>query len=543
MRKSIVEIDRKDIRYKQRTRVARLRQSKLFEFDVPCTRNPLGRRYTEPKIIIIDDEDNNIDKIKNDEEVYKVHKSISNSEDFSEDVECAGGMITCPMCSTDISYLPLYAREAHCDKCTDGKLRIVLARSRTIPLPEVKVVRFPVHTVAVDAFMYMDHTDVQDYFLSHFHADHYQGLCKSWSQGQLYCLQITAALVMYKFKLERERITILDIGKKYYLKSNFRCTALDANHCPGAAIFLFEQLNDTHDVIRSVLHTGDFRASEEMENQIREITNNRALDCVYLDTTYLNPYYNFPLQESVLKTTADFVSSINENGLKSHFGDSQKSILAFTKTHSDHSYKYRYLYLIGRYNVGKERLALAIANRLGTKIFISKDNGRYKILNQYLEWFPDEIITCNPEESSVHLVSFDILSSEQRIETYKNMFPQLYSDVIGFLPTGWSYSNSSRYISSKIIMDRFKESNKRYNYVKSILENGEVDQLKLESFNAKYKPNKRYQVFKIPYSEHSSFKDLCRFGINLEILTIKSTVNIKDAAMHSIWYNTWATIR
>jgi DNA cross-link repair 1A protein len=112
-------------------------------------------------------------------------------------------------------------------------------------------------------------------------------------------------------------------------------TFLDANHCPGAALILFDLpdgktvpvfSNIIHLCIISrsittptyhlamrayptayitlysrytapdsqVLHTGDFRYAAGMPAM--KALAGREIDTVYLDTTYLHPKYTFPLQ-------------------------------------------------------------------------------------------------------------------------------------------------------------------------------------------------------------------------------------------------------
>ncbi|AMD21754.1 HFL102Wp [Eremothecium sinecaudum] len=567
MRRSIVEVDRRTLRYKCRNRVARLRQSRLFEFDVPRTRNLLGSRSREVKkeIITIDDKEDEVvlidddgddDDDDDDDDEADVDSCTTDgfakctSHVVSEGVTDLPGtfyvepQIQCPICCKNLSQLPLYAREAHCDQCTTGEQPVVRKRQRNVPLTDVKMVKFRTLTVVVDGFMFMDHEDVKDYFLSHFHADHYQGICKSWNQGQLYCSQLTADLVMLKFQISSERLTILHPGKVYYITPEVRCTALDANHCPGALIFLFEEVDVHGNVRRSVLHTGDFRANNEIIQQISRITGGRPLDLVYLDTTYLNPYFHFPSQESVLEATAALALSINSKGLQAHFQDKQLSIMAFAKASVKVQSKFRYLYLVGAYSIGKERLAVAIAQKLNTKLYIARDSARYHMVMKYINWFPEGIITHDPFLSCVHLVSFEVLSSKDSINGYLHGFPShLYNDVIGFKPTGWTFNSNSKYIPSDVIIERFKHDNERYKFVVDLLNNSKVDELTLDNFKTQYRPSKRYQMFKAPYSEHSSFKDLCNFGTSLEMLSIKSTVGLNDVDMHALWFNTWTIIR
>jgi len=106
--------------------------------------------------------------------------------------------------------------------------------------------RLPGTSVLTDAFMFTrtiqamrwpaEHPPL--FFLSHFHADHYAGLSRSWSTGSIFCSDITARLVRNAFGDGPHLVplpmhTRLEIGQ-------VRVTLIDAHHCPGAVIFVFE---------------------------------------------------------------------------------------------------------------------------------------------------------------------------------------------------------------------------------------------------------------------------------------------------------------
>ncbi len=50
------------------------------------------------------------------------------------------------------------------------------------------------------------HIKAPTWLLTHFHADHYGGLTKGWSQGRLVCTPTTARLVQQKIKVAAARI-------------------------------------------------------------------------------------------------------------------------------------------------------------------------------------------------------------------------------------------------------------------------------------------------------------------------------------------------
>ena len=86
---------------------------------------------------------------------------------------------------------------------------------------------------------------------------------------------------------------------------SIRVTLLDANHCPGAVMFLIE------DESRAILYTGDIRSERWWVNTLTRnpvvvpyTSGLRCLDRVYLDTTFAanqSLYRDFPSKAEGLK--------------------------------------------------------------------------------------------------------------------------------------------------------------------------------------------------------------------------------------------------
>ncbi|KAI9744485.1 MAG: hypothetical protein M1818_002014 [Claussenomyces sp. TS43310] len=155
-------------------------------------------------------------------------------------------------------------------------------------------------------------------FLSHVHSDHLTGL-ENLKSPFIYCSAGTKQLLL---RLERRfhhvnyELGILESHKQRYKHlskllrtiplstptsielapdNEIQVTLFDANHCPGAVMFLFE--NERH----AVLYTGDVRAEPWFVNSLSrspyliEYTSNmRTLDCVYLDTSFTKQELKFP---------------------------------------------------------------------------------------------------------------------------------------------------------------------------------------------------------------------------------------------------------
>src|SRR3989338_5530009 len=102
------------------------------------------------------------------------------------------------------------------------------------------------------------------YFLTHMHGDHISGLQDDWQNGTLYCSETTRKLVLNRWTIEPSRIIGLPLNEPKAIalerkgKECMTVTLVDANHCPGAVMFIFEGYFGVY------VHCGDFRLAEAM---------------------------------------------------------------------------------------------------------------------------------------------------------------------------------------------------------------------------------------------------------------------------------------
>jgi DNA cross-link repair 1A protein len=94
------------------------------------------------------------------------------------------------------------------------------------------------------------------YFLTHCHSDHTVGLRRNFA-ASIYCSPVSARLLAHDWGLRAPQVQELRLGQPRVLQG-VTVTAIDANHCPGAVMLLFEVLGPGGAVSR-ILHTGDCR--------------------------------------------------------------------------------------------------------------------------------------------------------------------------------------------------------------------------------------------------------------------------------------------
>ncbi|XP_055786776.1 DNA cross-link repair 1A protein isoform X1 [Salvelinus fontinalis] len=329
---------------------------------------------------------------------------------------------------------------------TDGEQR----ESKRCPFYK----KIPGTKLAVDAFQYGLVEGITTYFLTHFHSDHYGGLKKS-STFHIYCNSITGNLVKSKLRVAEQYVHILPMNTQVTV-DGFKVTLLDANHCPGAAMLLLF-LPDG----QTVLHTGDFRADPSME-AYHELLSCRV-QTLYLDTTYCSPEYTFPTQQEVINLAAN------------------TAVMCVTLNP-------RTLVVCGSYSVGKEKVFLALAEVLGSKVCLSRDkfNTMCCLESERIR----QLITTDWKAAKVHVLPMMQLNFKN-LQAHLSRFSGQYDQLVAFKPTGWTFSQRVEAVED----------------IKPMV-HGNIS------------------IYGIPYSEHSSYLELRRFVQWLRPLKIIPTVNV-----------------
>lgn len=313
--------------------------------------------------------------------------------------------------------------------------------------------KIPGTKLVVDAFRYGPIEGITAYFLTHFHSDHYGGLTKH-STLPIFCNKITGNLVKSKLKIPEQYVHILPMNTEVTVEG-VKVILLDANHCPGAAMLLLI-LPDG----QRILHTGDFRADPSMETYPELLSC--SIQTLYLDTTYCSPEYTFPKQQEVINyaaNTAFELVTLNP----------------------------RTLVVCGSYSVGKEKVFLALADVLGSKVCLSRDKFNTMCCLESEE--VKQRITTDWKSAQVHVLPMMQLNVK-KLQDHLARFTAKYDKLVAFKPTGWTFSQQ----------------------VESVED--------IEPY-----VNGNISIYGIPYSEHSSFLELKRFVQWLKPMKIIPTVN------------------
>lgn len=539
--------------------------------------------------------------------------------------------VPCPVCNRDLGYLELNTRVQHVEMClvapkkepkkegtkkpslpADPRTRYKNTIIKTLdapkiikhptahgertrpPIPQLKLMDFPVtantsYKVSVDAFSFAPHEQISQYFLTHFHSDHYGGITKKWSYYRvflcleeyeddskyrpiIYATKVTSRLLTLRFGIDPRFIKDLDFDTRYCIKTfengnpadvakgghesseldpGLYVTPITANHCPGAAIFLFESVAVDHSIYR-ILHCGDFRVNNTILQHplikpFHALGGTLLLDKVYLDTTYMDPKYNFPKQESVCNTTADMFRKLvytkghETKSISNWLGILKQSrITDFMKAPTT---KKKYLILVGTYLIGKENLAIAILKKLNDcpiyVLCINSRNDKLDIVRTYENEHLDKYVsrddlgndTC---DCVVHLVPMNIVGSKGEIANYFNLnrYYEKFEQCVGIRPTGWSFKEKKvDAAGNEDVIEDYGDFETTINLPRAHAINTFAD-IMLEQPPYEFtdispckSQSNLYNIYSLPYSEHSSFRELSYFGIFLNIGTIIPTVN------------------
>lgn len=435
------------------------------------------------------------------------------------------------------------------------------AYERTCPFYKI----MPGFSICVDAFRYGAVQGCKAYFLSHFHSDHYIGLTARWCHGPIYCSKVTGSLVRNQLRTAAKWVVELEFDKSYDIPGTEGATVtmIPANHCPGSSLFLFEKTmkQGANSRVQRILHCGDFRAcpahvqhpllKPEIADSIPGKIKQQKIDICYLDTTYLNPRYSFPPQNDVIKACADLCGSMSpdpnckDDIWEKASGQGIPTVSKFfpntkpeenEKVDTKEKPPHRLLVICGTYSIGKERICISIAKALKSKIFASP--GKIKICKQLDDPELSALLTSDPLEAQVHMQMLMEIRAET-LQEYLNSYKPYFSRIVGLRPSGWNFRPAGKSIGANIPPGSI--------HTQQILhDKGWRTRFGYKDFIPQRGSTKEAMCFGVPYSEHSSFRELAMFLMSLRIEKVVPTVNVGSEQSRKRmkgWIDRWLSER
>ncbi|KAI3427032.1 hypothetical protein D9Q98_006974 [Chlorella vulgaris] len=303
----------------------------------------------------------------------------------------------------------------------------------------------------VDGFRFQ-HPACKAYFLTHAHSDHTTGLTQTFCGGPIYCTPITARLLRCEMGIRVDLICILPLDQPTTI-CGVEVTPLDANHCPGACMFLFKVpsspggsastgswpaggRSDSTSATCSasgggstraipstttILHTGDLRWHAGMAAHPALAgwaaghggKPGAGLDVLMLDTTYCKPRWSFPPQAEAVRLLVQTLRQEAEAGPAG-------AVLA----------------VVGSYHIGKERAYLGAAHALGWRVYCTP--AKHKLLHMLglpSEWLA--LLTDVAEEAEMHVLG---MGDQLQPQALSDMIAGTrWQRVVAIKPTGWSW--------------------------------------------------------------------------------------------------------
>ncbi|XP_069800894.1 5' exonuclease Apollo isoform X2 [Dendropsophus ebraccatus] len=246
--------------------------------------------------------------------------------------------------------------------------------------------------IAVDFWQIRKCSHIRLFFLSHMHSDHTSGLSSTW-KNPLYSSPVTAKILQYKLQVKSKWINPLEVGACHMLPlddcgtETVSVTLIDANHCPGSVMFLFQGYFGT------VLYTGDFRYDPLM--LACPPLRNLKIDVLYLDNTNCDPEQRLPSRQEATEQIKEIIEK-----------------------HPYHDI------VIGLYSIGKESLLVDLAKTFQSWVVVSPQ--RLELLT-LLEI--EDVFSASSGDGRLRVV-------EQSEVNYSNMVNwNSIHPTIGILPT------------------------------------------------------------------------------------------------------------
>ncbi|CAL8471325.1 g10867 [Coccomyxa elongata] len=268
-------------------------------------------------------------------------------------------------------------------------------------------------------------------------------------------------------------------------QATVQVTPLDANHCLGAVMFLFDG------PFGRVLHCGDFRWERDYQEQcLHPVLISAAIDTIYLDNTYAHPRYDFPPRSQACHEVIKLVLS-----------------------HPNHRI------VLGVDSLGKEELLAAVAAAAGERVWVP--TARFTALT-LLGLPAQQLFTTDNSSARIIALSRHQVTLQQlaKLNRERPTIAILPSGYCTYAPTSTAAAAAS---ASTVAAGKSVQSDAGHVHACSSTHPeasqtaGRVTAQEIEAASR--------LLFKVPYSLHSSFLELRSFVAALRPRQVIPTVS------------------
>lgn len=191
----------------------------------------------------------------------------------------------------------------------------------------------------------------------------------------------------------------------------------------------------------------------------------------------------------------------------------------------------RLLVIVGTYSIGKERICLGIARALNSKIYAPP--GKQRICAALEDPELSSRLTTDPRAAQVHMTPLFEIRAET-VDDYLRDYKDTFARAVAFRPSGWNYKPpGTRFLESPAVQTVLDSNNWKSAY-------------SIKDLVPQRGSTSRARCFGVPYSEHSSFRELTMFCCSLRIDKVIPTVNVGSAKSRQrmrLWCEKWALER
>jgi len=185
---------------------------------------------------------------------------------------------------------------------------------------------------------------------------------------------------------------------------------------------------------------------------------------------------------------------------------------------------------------------MAIAKALGSKIYAIPS--KIKICHQLGDPELSALMTSNPFEAQVHMQMLMELRAET-LQEYLDGYKPHFTRIIGFRPSGWSFRGGGGGTSgAKNVTASISPSTVPTTQI--LHGSGWKTRFSSADFMAQRGSTREAMCFGVPYSEHSSFRELTLFVMSLRIEKVIPTVNVGSEPSRKrmkAWIDRWLAER